>query len=144
VLFAIAQGAVMTDEPDYEPGPNLTLLKWIVGILGFLIILFVGIIGVTLYMRITGSESANPPATAEESRPAPATVVEGSGLVPLSGFGDVAIQVPEDMDVISLTSDGARMFLTLGTEGTARRILVYSLADGRELGRFILDRAIVQ
>ena len=47
----------MSDQTDPEPGPNLTLLKWIVGILGFLIVLFAGIIGVTIFMRLTATET---------------------------------------------------------------------------------------
>lgn len=136
----------MKNDPDVEPGPNITLLKWIVGILGFLIILFIGIIGVTLYNRMTAPKSVNPPAASEIPQPAPQGVTAGAGAaaIGLRDFGDIAVAIPEDMDVISLTSDGARMFLTLGTEGAARRILVFSLADGHQLGSFSLDRTVTR
>ena len=48
------------------------------------------------------------------------------------------------MDVLSLSSGQDRLFLTLGTEGAARLILVISLKDGKVLGSFNLEKDGIQ
>ncbi|MEX1035395.1 MAG: hypothetical protein WDZ54_05525 [Sneathiella sp.] len=131
----------MSDQTDPERGPNLTLLKWIVGILGFLIVLFAGIIGVTIFMRLTATETdslINDPKMAEKAE------VSRSGGVSLAAFGDIRLPIPDDMDVISLSSGSERLFVTLGTEGAARLILVISLTDGKVLGSFNLEKDGIQ
>ena len=90
----------MSDQTDPEPGPNLTLLKWIVGILGFLIVLFAGIISVTIFMRLTATETdslIDEPKMAQE-----AEINRGKGS-DVAAFGDIRLPIPDDMDVISLS-----------------------------------------
>ncbi|WP_339630593.1 hypothetical protein [uncultured Sneathiella sp.] len=131
----------MSDQTDPEPGPNLTLLKWIVGILGFLIVLFAGIIGVTIFMRLTATETdslIDEPKMAQE-----AEINRGKGS-DVAAFGDIRLPIPDDMDVISLSPGPERLFITLGTEGAARLILVIRLNDGKVLGSFNLEKDGIQ
>lgn len=127
----------MSDHSDQDPGPNLTLLKWVVGILGFLIVLFAGIIAVTIFARLTATETETPPMENEGALPA-------SRGAPLAVFGDIRLPIPDDMDVLALTPSQERLFVTLGTEGAARLILVVSLNDGRVLGSFNLEKDGIQ
>ncbi|MCF8468742.1 MAG: hypothetical protein K9G33_15185 [Sneathiella sp.] len=126
----------MADHPEQEPAPNLTVLKWVVGILGFLIVLFAGIIAVTIFMRLTATETKEPPVASVISEPA-----RGGTL---TTFGDIRVPIPDDMDVIELSGAGDRLFLTLGTEGAARLILVVSLTDGTILGTLNLEKDGIQ
>ena len=131
----------MSDQTDPEPGPNLTLLKWLVGILGFLIVLFAGIIGVTIFMRLTATETdslIDEPKMAQE-----AEINRGKGS-DVAAFGDIRLPIPDDMDVISLSPGPERLFITLGTEGAARLILVIRLNDGKVLGSFNLEKDGIQ
>ena len=129
----------MSDKAPENSGPNLTLLKWIVGILGVLIILFATVIAVTIYKRMTAMETKSAP----EKQAAMFPKVTG-GNVTLEEFGDIRLPIPEDMDVISLTPSSERLFVTVGTEGAARLILVISLNDGRILGSINLEKDGIQ
>ncbi|USG62722.1 hypothetical protein NBZ79_06995 [Sneathiella marina] len=125
----------MSDQMEQEPGPNLTLLKWVVGVLGFLIILFVVVIAVTIYKRMTATDTTE--------------MVMGSTEQPAVGqtyaaFGDKRIPVPDDMDVISLTASESRLFVMLGTEGAARLILVVDVATGDVVGALNLEKDGIQ
>ena len=126
----------MSDHPEQDPVPNHAVLKWVVGILGFLIVLFAGIIAVTIFMRLTATETKEPLVTSVISEPS-----RGGTL---ATFGDIRVPIPDDMDVIELSGAGDRLFLTLGTEGAARLILVVSLTDGKILGTFNLEKDGIQ
>ncbi|MCC3305456.1 hypothetical protein [Sneathiella sp. HT1-7] len=134
----LKEGDHMSEEPSENSGPNFTLLKWIVGVLGVLIILFATVIAVTIYKRMT----------AMETKPAPempdTMLSKTSGTSPLAEFGDIRLPIPDDMDLISLTPSNDRLFVTVGTEGAARLILVISLDDGSVLGSFNLERDGIQ
>ncbi|MAZ04557.1 MAG: hypothetical protein CMN56_15595 [Sneathiella sp.] len=131
----------MSDQIDPDPGPNLTLLKWIVGILGFLIVLFAGIIGVTIFMRLTATETETVVGEPKMAEQAEVGTAQSGGV---AAFGDIRLPIPDDMDLLSLTSGQERLFLTLGTEGAARLILVISLKDGKVLGSFNLEKDGIQ
>lgn len=128
----------MSEKAPEKSGPNLTLLKWIVGILGVLIVLFATVIAVTIYKRMT----------AMETKPAPempdTMLSKTSRASTLSEFGDIRLPVPDGMELISLTPSNDRLFVTIGIEGAARLILVISLDDGSVLGRFNLEQDGIQ
>lgn len=128
----------MSDEAPENSGPNLTLLKWIVAILGVLIVLFATVIAVTIYKRVTATETESAP----EKQATPLARKGSQG--PLAEFGDIRLPIPDDMDVINLTPAQERLFVTVGTEGAARLILVISLEDGRVLGSINLDKDGIQ
>ncbi|WP_288902585.1 hypothetical protein [uncultured Sneathiella sp.] len=133
----LKEGDHMSEKPSENSGPNLTLLKWIVGVLGALIILFATVIAVTIYKRMTAMETKSEPAQQEKT-------ISVSGKMSLAKFGDIRLPIPDDMDVISLTPSSERLFVTVGTEGAARLILVVSLEDGSVLGSFNLEKDGIQ
>ena len=135
----LKEGDHMSEKPSENSGPNLTLLKWIVGVLGVLIILFATVIAVTIYKRMTAMETKSVPETQDTMVPKAA-----GGKATLNEFGDIRLPIPDDMDVISLTPSRERLFVTVGTEGAARLILVISLDDGRVLGSFNLEKDGIQ
>ena len=134
----LKEGDHMSEEPSENSGPNFTLLKWIVGVLGVLIILFATVIAVTIYKRMTAMETKPAPEMPDTMLP------KTSGTSPLAEFGDIRLPIPDDMDLISLTPSNDRLFVTVGTEGAARLILVISLDDGSVLGSFNLERDGIQ
>jgi hypothetical protein len=132
----------MSDQSEQNPGPNITLLKWIVSILGVLIVIFAAVIAVTIYQRMTATDTAKAPV---ESQPVSTMTSSNNDVgAALIQFGDVRVPLPDDMDVISLTASGERLFIVLGTEGAARLILVVSLLDGKTLGALNLERDGIQ
>ncbi|MCR9212114.1 MAG: hypothetical protein NXI13_00235 [Proteobacteria bacterium] len=126
----------MSEQSDQTPGPNFTLLKWIVGILGVLIVIFAVVIAVTIYKRLTATD------TAEMSTEI--TTSSTMGYQKQAQFGDIRVPIPEDMDVISMTAGNDRLFMVFGTEGVARIVLVISLMDGEVLGTLTLGREGIQ
>ncbi len=133
----LKEGDHMSEKPSENSGPNLTLLKWIVGVLGALIILFATVIAVTIYKRMTAMETE--PASEMQEK-----TISVSGKMQLGNFGDIHLPIPDDMELISLTPSQERLFVTVGTEGAARLILVVSLNDGSILGSFNLDKEGLQ
>jgi hypothetical protein len=125
----------MSEQMEQEPGPSLTLLKWIVGVLGFLIILFVVVIAVTIYKRMTATD------TTEMVTSSPAQPAVGKSY---AAFGDKRIPIPDDMDVISLTASESRLYIMLGTEGAARLILVVDVETGDVIGALNLEKDGIQ
>jgi hypothetical protein len=125
----------MSEQMEQEPGPNLTLLKWVVGVLGFLIVLFAVVIAVTIYKRMTATDTSE---MSTEASVAPA--IKAAQAV----FGDVRVPIPDDMDVISLTASENRLFVMLGTEGAARLILVVDVNSGEVLGALNLEKDGIQ
>lgn len=125
----------MSEQMEQEPRPNLTLLKWIVGVLGFLIVLFVVVIAVTIYKRMTATDTAE--MVTNSSVPQPVGK-------PYAAFGDKRIPIPDDMDVISLTASESRLYVMLGTEGAARLILVVDAATGDVVGALNLEKDGIQ
>ncbi|TNE41338.1 MAG: hypothetical protein EP348_01045 [Alphaproteobacteria bacterium] len=128
-----------------QPGPNITLLKWIVGILGVLIVIFTAVIAVTIFQRLTatGSVEKDGKTATTEAMAAP-PVLKSDAATKLPRFGDIRLPVPDDMDVIDMTASSDRLFLTLGTEGAARLVLVIDLSDGRVLGSINLEKNGIQ
>jgi len=126
----------MSDQSEQPSGPNITLLKWIVSILGILIVVFAVVIAVTIYKRMTATDTAD-----EVPKDMKTVVMAEGGLVK---FGDIRVPLPDDMDVISLTASDERLFVVFGTEGAARLILVISLLDGTTLGSLNLERDGIQ
>lgn len=122
----------MTEQPEQVAEPNHSMLKWIVSVLGVLIVVFAVVIAVTIYKRMTATD------TTEIATMVMVSDTETSAR--LVQFGDVRVPLPDDMDVISLNASGERLFIIFGTEGAARLILVVSLQDGAILGSLNLER----
>ncbi len=126
----------MSEQSGQTPGPNITLLKWIVGILGVMIVILAVVIAVTIYKRLTATDTAEMPIEKTKST--------DTGGQKLAHFGDIRVPIPEDMDVISLSAGNDRLFMVFGTEGVARIVLVISLMDGEVLGTLTLGREGIQ
>ena len=124
----------MSEQSGQSPGPNLALLKWIVGILGVLIVIFTVVLAVTIFSRLTATDSDD--TSAEMSA--------GAGGGKHAQIGDIRVPLPEDFDVISLTAANERLFMILGSEGVARVILIISLKNGEILGTLTLGREGIQ
>lgn len=117
-----------------ETQPNIRVLKAVVIVLGLLIVVAVGVIGVTLYRRL------NPPA------PVPAVAMQAvapAALVPVDdrpsrAFGDHKVDLPAGSRLIETRMVGERMFLRARLLGGNEIWVVLSLATGERLGSFEL------
>ncbi|WP_373087489.1 hypothetical protein [Sneathiella sp.] len=123
----------MTENREPQSEPNHAVLKWIVGVLGALIVLFVVVIGVTIFQRLTATDTT----TSETSRPLAEPATTETHLAEL---GDIKVSIPADMEIIDLSASNDRLFLILGADGMTQRILVISLSDGSVLGTLNLDK----
>ena len=114
-----------------EDVPNTTFLKWVVGILGIMIVGVAVAIGLILYNR----------ATAPDVEPVSETSAPAEKLFSkTSEFGDVIVPLPEGMSVVSTNEQGNLIYLTYGTdEADLRGIIVLNASDGALVGRFVFE-----
>ncbi len=126
----VTMAEVMTEEDV----PNTTFLKWVVIILGILIIGVASAIGIILYKR----------ATADVAEPEKAVVQEISptvSSVPSVKFGDVQLEAPAGMSAIGVTSSGGRLLVTYGPDPVSPRlVIVVRQQTGEVLGRITLQK----
>lgn len=117
-----------------EQAPNTTFLKWVVIILGILILGVAGLIIVTIYKRaLTPSVEA----TVEEI-PVPAVHKKTSSL---AKFGKVLLEAPAGMEIVNVSNWGERILVTYGLGPTQPRgIFVVHAGTGDVLGQISLKK----
>ena len=126
----VTMAEVMTEEDV----PNTTFLKWVVIILGILIIGVASAIGIILYKRATKDVAEPEKATLQ----IPSPVVSS---VPAVKFGDIQLAPPADMSAIGVTSSGDRLLVTYGPDAASPRlVIVIRQQTGEVLGRIILQK----
>ena len=114
-----------------EDVPNTTFLKWVVTILGIMIVAVAVAIGVILYQRAM--------ATTEPAD------VSGAAEVPVlttgakaAAFGSVHVTLPDNMVVTQTAYDTGRIVLTYGSdEADIQGMIVLDATTGVVLGRFV-------
>ncbi|WP_162914859.1 hypothetical protein [Desertibaculum subflavum] len=125
-----------------ESQANIRMLKAVVIVLGLLIVASIGVIGVTVFRRL--SDTGPPPArltTAPASAPANGsseTNGERSSGVPLPIFGERRVELPQGARLVETRITGDRMFLRARLLGGNEVWIVLSLLTGQQLGSFEL------
>ncbi len=114
-----------------EDVPNTTFLKWVVSILGIMIVVVAIAIGVILYQRATASFEAADVSSAPEVP----VVMTGAKAVT---FGTVKVPLPENMVVTQTAYDAGRIILTYGSdEADIQGMMVLDSTSGAILGQFV-------
>jgi uncharacterized protein YpmB len=116
-----------------EDVPNTTFLKWVVTILGIMIVAVAVAIGVILYQRAM--------ATTEPAE------VQGAAEVPLSTtgakavpFGTVDVALPDNMVVTQTAYDAGRIIVTYGSdEADIQGMMILDATSGIILGQFVFS-----
>jgi len=117
-----------------EEVPDTTFLKWVVIILGVLIIAVAIAIGVILYKRATKLAEK----VSEPEIPQPSETVSN---LPNQVFGDVEVTVPAGLVAQSVTASGNRLLITYGeSDGLPKMIVVIEQNSGKTLGRISLGK----
>ncbi|GLQ06363.1 hypothetical protein [Sneathiella chinensis] len=125
-----------------EEVPNTTFLKWVVIILGILIIGVASLIGVTIYKRATSAvETAEQAEKAVSVVPVPATpAVAPPAETPVAAFGNIPVSAPAGLTLVSVEASGNRLLLQFAdAEGIVRQIAVVDYAEGKVLGTISID-----
>ena len=114
------------------PGPNIALMKWIVIILGILIVAFTTVIGFKIYKEMTKS----PVATANNAiTSAPS---EGRSTDITASFADLEIALPAGGKILQMAGGQERLFLHVGSKAAVTEILVVDVKNGQLVGRIKL------
>jgi len=117
-----------------EEVPDTTFWKWVVIILGVLIIAVAIAIGVILYKRATKLAEK----VSEPEIPQPSETVSN---LPNQVFGDVEVTVPAGLVAQSVTASGNRLLITYGeSDGLPKMIVVIEQNSGKTLGRISLGK----
>ncbi|WP_169569923.1 hypothetical protein [Sneathiella limimaris] len=114
-----------------EDIPNTTFLKWVVAILGILIIAVASAIGVILYKRATKATSEMMSET-----PAPQAPISQAG----EPFGVMALTLPEGAKVIRTEVASGRIVVSYGTGPLdISGIYILDVASGAVLGQYTFN-----
>lgn len=114
-----------------EDVPNTTFLKWVVVILGIMIVGVAASIGIIVYKKAVGADEETIPVVQSPERPM---------VSPASAYGEIVVPLPEGMSVISTTEQGNQIYLTYGTdEADLQGIIVLNAVRGVVVGRFVFE-----
>lgn len=114
-----------------EDVPNTTFLKWVVTILGIMIVGVAVAIGVIMYQQaMATTETADVSDVAEVP-----VLTPGAKAV---AFGSVNVSLPDNMVVTQTAYDAGRIILTYGSdEADIQGMIVLDATSGVILGRFV-------
>ena len=112
-----------------EDVPNTTFLKWVVAILGILIVGVAVVLIVTMYKRMANtSENANVPT--------PAVVSEA---VSTTNFETLVLSEQKELQVLDIKQSNDNLLVIYGDgDRTPRKIIVLNPNTGKIVGQIIL------
>ncbi|MBL4739726.1 MAG: hypothetical protein JKY12_01960 [Sneathiella sp.] len=117
-----------------EQAPNTTFLKWVVIILGILILGVAGLIIVTIYKR------ALTPSVEDTVNEIPVPEVLEKPVLDTK-FGDVLLDVPDGMKIVNVSGAGNRILVTYGISASELHgVLVVHAISGEILGQIRLKK----
>ncbi|MEH6401748.1 MAG: hypothetical protein V7750_00145 [Sneathiella sp.] len=117
-----------------EEAPNTTFLKWVVIILGILILGVAGLIIVTIYKR------ALTPSVDDTVNEIPIPEALDKPL-PSTKFGDVLLDAPKGMKIVNVSGAGNRILVTYGIDANQLRgVFVVHAVSGEILGQIRLKK----
>lgn len=120
-----------------EDVPNTTFLKWVVSVLGILIVGVAVVLIVTVYKRMENTaENTAENATENTAGSTPAMATE----VPVTGsFGTLEIPTQKDLQVQDIKQSNDNVLVIYGdADRTPRKIIVLNPTTGKIVGQVIL------
>ncbi|GEM_PF-5484775 len=109
-------------------------LKVLVVVMGIMIIAGVGVIVVTIINRATAPETK----PSQNSAPVPGEKFV-TDAQPGQAFGDISVAIPAGMQVLTSQLSQGHVMISIGTPERIDHILLYSVQDGRQVGRFKME-----
>ncbi|MEP3247205.1 MAG: hypothetical protein ABJN40_10270 [Sneathiella sp.] len=117
-----------------EEVPNTTFLKWVVIILGILIVGVASAIGVILYKRAVADE----PAAISQAK---TQEIPSSQQMPAKEYGVIDIDAPEGMSAIGVSNSEDRLLVVYGPDASSPRVvIVVQQQTGKILGRINVQK----
>lgn len=108
----------------------MAMLKGLIIFMGVLIVVGVGVIGVTIFNRMTKPK-------VEVSEPVPAAVappMAGAAIPAPRAFGGAVLNVGAGCEIAETRADAGRLIVRTEGPGACRRIHILDLATGASLG----------
>lgn len=119
----IGQGGTPEKRPVV---PYLGAVKVAAVVMGVMIVVGLGVLGVTVAKRLGGAGSREAP-------------VAEAPQAPPAAFGDVSLRLPPRARVLDMAMDQRRLVLHLQLAGRDKALLVVDLESGRQLGFIRLE-----
>jgi len=117
-----------------EDVPNTTFLKWVVVILGILIVGVAIAIGVVVYKRATSSEKNSNPANLSAPVLSPSVLSAAT-----TAFGTIKIPAPDGMAVLEVMQQEGKLLIVYGrNQERPDSIVILDVNTGKILGQFDL------
>jgi len=114
------------ETPEKRPVvPYLGAVKVAAVVMGLMIVIGLGVLGVTIAKRLGGAGTTSPAQTSADGPP---------GV-----FGEVTLALPPRARIVDVTVDGRRLVLHLQLAGRDRALMVVDLEDGRVLGTIRIE-----
>lgn len=108
----------------------MAMLKGLIIFMGVLIVVGVGVIGVTIFNRMN-----KPKVEASEAAPAVVSVpMAGAPSAPPRAFGGAVLNVGAGCEIAETRADAGRLIVRTDGPGACRRIHILDLATGASLG----------
>ena len=119
------------ETPEKRPVvPYLGAVKVAAAVMAIMIVIGLGILGVTVAKRVGGADGKQAVAV-----PSAAQVA----VTPPTAFGEVALQLPPRARVLDMAMDQRRLVLHLQLAGRDKALMVVDLETGRSLGLIRLE-----
>lgn len=109
--------------------PYLGAVKVAAAVMAVMIVVGIGVLGVTVARRVGGAGSEASGATAPVAVP----------VAPPTAFGDVALRLPPRARILDMAMDQRRLVLHLQLVGRDKALMVVDLETGRQLGTIRLE-----
>ena len=107
----------------------MAMLKGLIIFMGLLIVIGVGVIGVTIFNRMN-----KPKVEAMATAPVAAPVAPGTPLASPHAFGGAVLNIGAGCEIAETRADGGRLIVRTDGPGACRRIHILDLATGASLG----------
>ncbi|MEQ9333662.1 hypothetical protein [Thalassobaculum sp.] len=122
----IGQGGTPEKRPVV---PYLGAVKVAAAVMAIMIVVGIGVLGVTVAKRVGGAGD-------KEAGAQPAVAVAAA---PPRVFGEVALQLPPRARILDMAMDQRRLVLHLQLAGRDKALMVVDLENGRRLGLIRLE-----
>lgn len=107
----------------------MAMLKGLIIFMGLLIVIGVGVIGVTIFNRMN-----KPKVEAAATAPIAVPAAPGAPLAPSRAFGGAVLNIGAGCEIAETRADGGRLIVRTDGQGACRRIHILDLSTGASLG----------
>ncbi len=115
-------------------------MKFVVIILGLLIVCAAGLLGYGFYKKTSDPEWKLSGSTLQPGSPTMGVIHSETDDDPLPEFGDIRLKMAPGCFIRTAHPKGKRLYVTLGPRDTCGKVFVIDMTNGRTLGTVSPDR----